>query len=178
MEGPNRELEQTAGVNDEDFETYASEMLQSIDGMLLGRRTYDLFAGYWPTATGPDAERMNELPKVVFSKTLKSVDWKNARLAGDVTQEVLELKRQSGRDIAVFGSAGLASSLIKLGLIDEYRILVSPFVIGNGGSAFKDIRESLAFKAEKIRRMEFRHCGTLLRAGVISGSMKTKGVLI
>ncbi|MCI0662266.1 MAG: dihydrofolate reductase family protein, partial [Acidobacteria bacterium] len=74
MEGPNRELNDTAGIVDEDFDRYGTEMLKSIDAILLGRRTYQLFAGYWPSATGPDAERMNELPKIVFSRTLENVD--------------------------------------------------------------------------------------------------------
>jgi hypothetical protein len=66
MEGPNRELNATAQVVDEDFDRYASEMLKSIDAIFLGRRTYQLFAGYWPSATGPDADRLNELPKSFF----------------------------------------------------------------------------------------------------------------
>ena len=72
MEGPNRELDHTAEFVDPDFDRYASEMLQSIDGILLGRVTYQLFAGYWPSATGPDADRLNQLPKAVFSRTLSS----------------------------------------------------------------------------------------------------------
>jgi dihydrofolate reductase len=94
MEGPNRELDHTAQFADPDFDRYAGEMLQSIDGMLLGRVTYQLFAGYWPSATSPDADRMNQLPKVVFCRTLEKVDWKNSRLVkGNVVEEVARLKR-------------------------------------------------------------------------------------
>ena len=78
MEGPNRELDWH--VVDDEFQQYALEMLRSIDAMLLGRTTYQLFADYWPSATEPGAEELNALEKVVFSTTLNDVDWKNSRL--------------------------------------------------------------------------------------------------
>jgi dihydrofolate reductase len=147
MEGPNRELTHTAEFADPDFDRYASEMLQSIDGMLLGRVTYELFAGYWPSATGPDADRMNQLSKTVFSRTLKKLDWNNSRLAaGSVAEEVTRLKRQPGKDLALFGSASLAATLIQLGLIDEYRVLVTPVILGVGTPMFKDIESTFNLK--------------------------------
>lgn len=150
MEGPNRELDYTAQVVDKDFERYATDMLKSIDTIILGRVTYELFSKYWATATGPDAERINELPKVVFSKRLNNVSWKNSRLANeDVTQEIAKLKEQPGKDIALFGSAGLASTFMRRGLIDEYRILVTPFVLGSGKPAFKGIKDRLSLKLLK-----------------------------
>jgi dihydrofolate reductase len=89
VEGPNRELDSTAQFPDQDFDRYASQMLQSIDGVLLGRKTYELFADYWPSATGPDADRLNQLPKFVFSRTLKKAVWRNSRLVKeDVAEEV------------------------------------------------------------------------------------------
>jgi dihydrofolate reductase len=140
MEGPRHELDYTAQFPDPDFDRYASEMLQSIDGVLLGRRTYELFAGYWPTATGPDADRLNELPKTVFSRTLKSLQWNNSRLVSDnVVQEVERLKRESGKELALFGSADLGSTLVRLGLIDEIRLLVSPVLLGKGTPMFQEI---------------------------------------
>jgi dihydrofolate reductase len=138
MEGPNADLEPTAGFVDPDFDRYASAMLASIDGVLLGRRTYELFAGYWPSATGPDADRLNELPKIVFSRTLDKVDWQNSRLVrGNVAEEVQTLKQQPGKDLALFGSADLAASFMRLGLIDEYRVLITPVVLGSGTPMFK-----------------------------------------
>jgi dihydrofolate reductase len=150
MEGPKRELDYTAGFVDQDFDRYASAMLQSIDGMLLGRRTYQLFADYWPSANGPDAERMNELPKIVFSRTLERVDWNNSRLVtASVREEVTRLKREPGNDLALFGSADLASTLMRLGLIDEYRILVTPVVLGSGTPMFKHVEDKIALKLLK-----------------------------
>jgi dihydrofolate reductase len=150
MEGPNRELTHTAEFADPDFDRYASEMLQSIDGMLLGRVTYELFAGYWPSATGADAKRMNQLPKLVFSRTLKKLDWANSRLVGgNVADEVTRLKEQPGKDLALFGSAKLAATLIQLGLIDEYRIIVTPAVLGKGSPMFKNIESPMTLKLSK-----------------------------
>lgn len=147
MEGPNRELTDTAEVADADFDRYASDMLQSIDAILLGRRTYQLFADYWPAATGPDADRLNELPKIVFSRTLEKVEWKNSTLVKEnVAEAVARLKRQPGKDLAVFGSADLASTFMRLGAIDEYRILVTPVVLGRGTPMFRDIREKIALQ--------------------------------
>jgi dihydrofolate reductase len=150
MEGPNRELNFTAQFEDGDFERYCTEMLKSIDAFVIGRRTYELFVDFWPKATGPDAERLNELPKLVFSRTLKTVEWRNARLAGgDVAEEITRLKRQPGKDIALFGSADLASTLIPLGLIDEYRILVTPVILGGGTPMFKGVKYGIGLKLLK-----------------------------
>jgi dihydrofolate reductase len=135
IEGPNQKLDHTAGVEDADFDRYATEMLNSIDAMLLGRRTYQVFESYWPSATGPDAERMNELAKVVFSRTLEKVAWNNSRLVREnIAEEVSRLKEEQGKDLALIGSAELASTLIGLRLIEEYRIFVTPFVLGGGNA--------------------------------------------
>src|SRR5918999_5067177 len=160
MEGPNHELDDTAGFKDEDFDRYATEMLKSIDGILIGRKTYEFFAAYWPTATGEDAERLNALPKIVFSRTLKNVEWNNSRLVSDnVEQEVTRLKQQPGKDLALFGSSDLAATLIRLGLIDEYRILVTPVVLGSGTPMFKDVRERIRLKLMKA---------TTWRSGIVA----------
>jgi dihydrofolate reductase len=147
IEGPNRELDYTAQFADQDFDHYASDMLNTIDAIFLGRRTYQLFADYWPSATGPDADRLNQLPKVVFSRTLEKVDWNNSRLVkGNVAEEVARWKQEPGKDLALFGSADLASTFIRLGLIDEYRILVTPVILGSGTPMFKGITDRIALK--------------------------------
>ena len=142
MEGPNRELNDTAEVVDEDFDRYATEMLNSIDAILLGRVTYQLFADYWPSATGPDAHKLNELPKIVLSRTLEKVK-------ENVAQEVEGLKQQPGKDLALFGSADLASTFIRLGLIDVYRIFVTPVVLGRGSPMLKAIQDRIDLKLLK-----------------------------
>ena len=114
-------------------------------------------ADYWPTATIHDpaeariAERLNTLPKVVFSRTLKKVEWNNSRLArGGIGEEILKMKQQPGKDIGI-GGTSLVSALAPLGLIDEYRILVAPVVLGSGKPLFKDIANSINLKLGKIR---------------------------
>lgn len=140
MEGPDHELEDTAGFADPDFEAYASKMLQEIDGMLLGRRTYELFVDYWPKAEGPDAERMNALPKYVFSDALLQTDWTNTRfLNGNLIEAVQKMKREATGDLALFGSADLACRLLSFELIDEIRLLVTPVILGAGNPTFSDI---------------------------------------
>ena len=151
MEGPNRELDDTTQVVDEDFDPYCTEMLKSIDAILLGRMTYQLFADYWPSATGPDADRLNELPKIVFSRMLEQVEWKNSRLVKEnVAEEVARLKRQPGQDLALFGSADIASTFRQPAL-DEYRIKVSPVILGSGKPLFKDIKDRINLKLLKTK---------------------------
>src|SRR5438105_1354916 len=96
------------------------------DGLLIGRRTYEIFAGYWPTSDEePIAGIMNSLPKHVASRTLKApLEWQNSTLLeGDAAKAVAELKRQSGGDLLVIGSGDLAQTLIGSGLVDEYRLM-------------------------------------------------------
>ena len=93
----------------------------------MGRRTYDDMAGYWPCSTEPFAPAMNEIPKVVFSRTLRQATWTASRVAGgDVADEIAALKRQPGKDILAHGGVRFARSLAYLGLVDEYRLLIHP----------------------------------------------------
>jgi dihydrofolate reductase len=109
-------------------------------------------ASYWPTeaAINDDpivAGLMNSLPKIVISKTLDQAEWNNSRLVKEnVVEEVLQLKEQPGKDIAIFGSSDLAVTLSENGLIDEYRIIFSPVFLGNGTSLLKGIKEKLNLK--------------------------------
>jgi len=151
-EGPNGELDWH--VVDADFLRYVQEMLASIGAMLLGRKTYRFFADYWPTATNPEAARMNALPKIVFSRTLANVEWSNSRLVeGDVAEEVAALKHCPGGDLAVFGSANLAATLMRLDLIDEYRIFVAPVVLGAGKPMFADLGNRKPLTLAKVETL-------------------------
>lgn len=140
MEGPGGRLDDTAQVIDADFERYCSEMLQSIDGIVLGRRTYDLFAAYWPTATGSDADRLNRLPKYVAAHAPLTSDWHcSRRLEGDLATAVRTIKEAGDGELAVFGSATLAASLLDLSLIDEIRLLVTPVLLSAGRATFQPL---------------------------------------
>jgi dihydrofolate reductase len=98
---------------------------------LLGRNTYEEMAQAWPTSDDDYAAPMNDIPKVVFSKTLERADWAETRIAsGDLTEEIAELKRQPGKDMIAWGGAIFAQSLIRLGLVDEYRLVLQPVALG------------------------------------------------
>jgi dihydrofolate reductase len=123
----------------EEMTAAALRGLRELDTLLFGRVTYEMMAGYWPTA-GPEegdfAEIMNGIAKVVFSTTLRDEDvrWSNARLAKrDLDAEVRDLKGQAGRDIGVAGSVELVRGLITLGLLDRLRLLVHPVILGDSG---------------------------------------------
>src|SRR3990172_3019412 len=153
FEGPNGEID-WHNV-DEEFNEFAVDQVNTADGLIFGRVTYELMASYWPTpaAQADDpivAEKMNTMPKIVFSRTLDKVEWNNTRLVkGDAAEEIAKLKQQPGRDLLIFGSADLASNLTNLGLIDEYRIMVNPVVLGKGNPLFKDIKEKINLRLPK-----------------------------
>ena len=151
MARPNGELDWFV-VNEEFFD-YANDLIKKVDTILYGRVTYEGMARYWPTVTSPDdimAERINNLPKLVFTKTLKSVSWgdyNTVRLAKDsLGDEVTKLKQQAGKDIVIYGSGNIASQLTQLGLIDEYQLVVCPVVLGKGLPQFRNIDPSIKLK--------------------------------
>jgi dihydrofolate reductase len=121
--------------------TVVDKGLKAAGGLLLGRRTYDHFAGYWPSAPEEqEPELMNDLPKFVASTTLKEpLTWNNsALLKGDVAGDVAELKERSGGYLIVLGSGELAQTLMRHNLVDEYRLMVHPVVLGTGKRLFRD----------------------------------------
>ena len=121
------------------------------DALLLGRVTYQGFAAAWPSITDEAgfADRMNGLPKFVVSTTLEEAGWNNSSLIkGNVEEEVSRLKQQSGRDILIAGSGKVVRSLMQYGLVDEYRLLVYPVVLGSGKHLFADGRNATLKLAE------------------------------
>jgi dihydrofolate reductase len=122
----------------EELEQISIDQLRSADLLLFGRVTYQGMARYWPSATGEVADLMNNISKIVFSRTLKSAEWERTRLVREHAEaEVASLKQQPGKDIFIFGSANLCATLMPHGLIDEYRLCVAPIVLGNGNPLFK-----------------------------------------
>lgn len=135
---------------DDEYDDYAINFLNSVDVLLFGRVTYQLMMGHWPTASGEIAHKMNTLPKIVFTKTLEKVDWQFTRLVKEnIIEEIKNLKQQPGKDLAILGSANLASYLMNAGLVDEYQLTVIPVVLGNGRPLFKDIRGKIYMKLLK-----------------------------
>jgi dihydrofolate reductase len=121
----------------EELERLSIEQLRSAERLLFGRVTYNGMAAYWSTAQGEIADLMNNIPKMVFSRTLEKVDWANTTLVKEnAAATVRDLKKQGDRDIFVFGSADLSASLMKDDLFDEYRLGITPVVLGNGKPLF------------------------------------------
>ena len=138
VEGPNRDISWHEDVWGKELEQLSTEQLNAAGGLVFGRVTHELMANYWPKATGEIADFMNASPKYVFSRTLTRSDWNNTQVFGaDVPGTVARLKRESTKDIFLFGSADLAGSLIPHGLIDEFRIAVNPIILGGGTPLFK-----------------------------------------
>ncbi len=125
---------------DQDLDRLTADWIAAADAFLLGRTTYELFAEYWSQITDPSdprATRLNALPKYVVSTTLDRVRWNNSvLLRGDVAEEVTELKRRPGGELQVHGSAVLVRALMEHGLVDEYRLLIHPVVLGSGNRLF------------------------------------------
>lgn len=106
----------------------------------MGRVTYEQMAEHWPYSNDAYAAPMNELPKVVFSKTLESADWNDSRVArGDLAEEISALRQEPGGDIIAWGGASFVQALSRAGLVDEYRLIINPVALGDGLPLFKDL---------------------------------------
>jgi dihydrofolate reductase len=146
----------------EELERLSLEQSKSIGMLLFGRVTYEGMAGYWQTQKGEIADFMNEVPKVVFSRTLSKAEWNHTRLVRDqAEEEVIRLKKQPGKDLFIFGSANLSSSFTRAGLIDEYRLCVAPVVLGGGNPLFKASPARLRLKLLEARPL--KSGGVILR---------------
>lgn len=133
---------------DEGYESPVLDGFKQAEGLLLGRRTYDIFAGYWPEHPDVVGNYMNEFRKYVVSTTLtEPLSWQNSTLIkGDVPAAVNELRAKPGKDILVIGSGGLAQTLIANNLVDEYRLMVYPLILGQGKKLFREGTEGPRLK--------------------------------
>jgi dihydrofolate reductase len=162
--GPNNSVDfiPASTQGDSSFGEEQVALMNQIDTLLLGRITYSMFAGYWPNVTeGPEkefADKFNGVPKVVFSKTLARAPWGNwneARIVrGNPADEVATLKQQAGRDMLVSGSITLAQSLIDNGLVDEYRLVICPLVLGDGRPLFRDKVAPILMKLASAKALD------------------------
>lgn len=158
----------TAGIADDEVHEHYNELIRNAGAIIWGRKTYQLMESYWPTVvenpTGNDsidafAVLIDNISKVVFSRTLKEVTWKNARLATqNVEDEILALKKQQGRDIYV-GSPSLIVEAAKLNLIDEYQLNIQPIILGRGLTLFKDMSDRIDLKLVKTKTFG---CGAVI----------------
>ena len=158
----------TAMIADDEIHEHYSELLRNAGTLIYGRITYQLMESYWPSVvknptgnkpTDEFAVLIDNVSKMVFSRTLKDVDWKNTKLKKEVNRdEILELKQQAGKDIGV-GSPGLIVAFTQLDLLDEYQLGVQPIVLGSGLQLFKNIRERVNLKLLKTKTFS---CGAVM----------------
>ena len=157
-------------LNDAEFERYSLDMLRSVGAILVGRVTYQMFSEFWPKVgtdqaqtppgeafTSKEGERemaalMNSTPKIVFSRTLSQAPWGPATIiSDDVPGCVSELKQTPGKDLFLFAGATLAQSFMKLDLIDEYRLLIHPIVLGSGLALFRNGDTERALVRQQVK---------------------------
>jgi dihydrofolate reductase len=153
---------------DADFGAFMTEVFDRVDAFLLGRGTYEIFAGHWPRVTDPNdpiATRLNALPKHVVSRTLARAEWNNSSVVRDVA-EIAGIKRRYERELQVHGSAGLVQSLVAHDLVDEMNVLTFPVILGKGKRLFEGGALPTAFELVRSR---------ITGKGVVIGSYRRVG---
>lgn len=150
LEGPHGELDWT--VADAEMHDFFTNLLKQADLMIFGRVAYQLLASYWPTAASdPHIDRseldfantINPLPKIVYSRTLENVGWNTQVKREFQPEEIMELKAQPGRNIALSGGAAIAQTFLRHGLVDEIQLVIHPAAIGNGKALFGGLNDTL-----------------------------------
>ncbi|MBS1606571.1 MAG: dihydrofolate reductase family protein [Bacteroidetes bacterium] len=130
----------------------------SCDAILFGRRTYEMLAPYWSRMKNNEmgiSDKLNSVPKYVVSNTLKKADWENTTIiSGNVMEEITRLKQQPGREIQIEGSAGLVGHLQEAGLIDEYRLIVHPVIMGSGQRLFQEGKQPIGLQLVETRTLD------------------------
>lgn len=141
---------------DDEFNKFAIEQTSQFGGIIFGKTTYELFESFWPQAlidpkTSDDdrkiAQIINDIWKIVFSKSMQETTWKNSQLYHEIDpEEIKKWKQYEGKDIVIFGSGTIVQQFTNLGLIDEYRLLVNPLILGRGKSLFANVKDMHALK--------------------------------
>ena len=150
--GPDGDGDWGLPAEDPEVRAWKVASLRQVGTHIMGRVTYEQMAGHWPTATGDYADFMNSLPKIVFSKTLPAAGWPGSRIArGDLAEEIAALKSEPGGEIMAHGGAAFVQALSRLGLIDEYRLVILPVAVGSGLPLFKDLPKPLRVDLAEAR---------------------------
>ncbi len=155
-----REHPGTSVPEDDELISWKLDRVARAGAHLMGRATYEEMAAYWPTSTHPYAAPMNDIPKVVFSRTLSEASWASTRIArGDLAAEIAALKEEPGPDVMVHGGVSFAAALAAQGLIDEYCLVIQPVALGRGQSLFAQLPAALPLELIEARGFE---CGVVV----------------
>jgi dihydrofolate reductase len=150
----------TSVPEDEELISWKVDRLVRVGAHLMGRTTYQEMASYWPHSTGPYAAPMNDIPKIVFSRTLSQASWPTTRIAdGNLAAEMAALKQEQGPDVIAHGGASFAAALAAQGLIDEYCLVIQPLAVGRGQSLFAELPAALRLDLVEARSFE---CGVVV----------------
>jgi dihydrofolate reductase len=151
--GPNNDMSFVGESFNDEMSQYEDDIVDAADTLVLGRVTYESFAGSWPHVPDkPDvsegekayARKLNSMRKIVFSRTLRTADWNNSVLLHDIDPDAIKRwKQEDGKDMLIYGSASIVQQLTNLSLIDEYQLLVHPVVLGGGRPLLKTLRTSI-----------------------------------
>jgi dihydrofolate reductase len=166
------------GVEDPEADNVFLELMSRAGTHIMGRATYLDMARHWPPLSTPTANLMNDIPKVVFSTTLKRADWPESRIARhDTAEEIAKLKEEPGGEILAHGGFRFAQSLVRLGLVDELRLYVFPVALGHGTSVFAAVDSVTQYELTSNRRFP---SGVVLQAlrpirSVITESLMSRG---
>lgn len=171
--GPNGELNWIS--YDEELQKYAEGIVNTVGTPMYGRTTFQMMQGYWPTVLNNPSAKPHEIAharwienveKIVFSKSLSKVEWNNTRLIHvNIAEEISKLKQQPGKDLVIFGSPGLAHSFMELDLIDQYQLTLNPVVLGRGIPMFEKIKSQSHLKLIDAKT---------LKSGVVGLHYETK----
>ena len=155
-----REHPGVAVPEDAELVGWKIDRLAKAGAHLMGRTTYQEMAAYWPSSTAPYAAPMNDIPKIVFSRTLREGSWPTTRIAaGDLAAEIAAIKEEPGPDVMVHGGASFAAALAARGLIDEYCLVIQPVVVGGGQALFAEL--SAPLRLELVEARSFT-CGVVV----------------
>jgi dihydrofolate reductase len=143
---------------DDEMAAYMMDFFKTVDTFIYGRKSYEAMIAYWPQLNDEFANVMNQTKKLVFSRTLKNLVWNSRLINSNSVEKIRSLKKEEGKDMVLFAGADLAETFIKNNLIDEFRLIVNPILLGSGKSLFKNLnkvynlklKETLSFKCGNI----------------------------
>jgi dihydrofolate reductase len=164
--GPNGELDWIFPDFDERLTRWTMDRVWQAGAHLMGRATYDAMAAHWPSSTEPFSAPMNEIPKIVFSHSLKEARWAETRVVGgDLSQEIGRLKAESGKELLAHGGARFVGALADAGLVDEYRLVEHPVALGKGLKIFSELAAPLRLELAEATAFKSGAVAKVYRAG-------------
>ena len=144
---------------DNEMASYMMGFFKTVDTFIYGRKSYESMIAYWPSQKGEFADVMNQTKKLIFSRTLENISWNSSLIKTNVREQINVLKKQDGKNMVLFGGADLAETFIANNLVDEFRLIVNPVLLGIGKPLFKNVHEIYQLKLKDTIRFA---CGNII----------------